>query len=131
MHRERQQAFKLIAGQAGLVLLAACLFSFASWQAAYSVILGGLCCVLPSFYFARQLFRYQGAQYVKQAVRAFYLGEVIKLVMIGALSMIVFAFFKVVPKEFFVGFIMAQIAFWVMPSFFYKRAVAKTRGNAC
>ena len=117
MQSERQNALKLVAIQTLVVVLLSLLFLFSSRQSAYSVLLGGFCSVLPSIYFAYRLFRYVGARMAKQAVGAFYFGEVVKLAMIALLSILVFKFIPIQPLSFFVGFIVAQLAFWIAPNF--------------
>jgi ATP synthase protein I len=59
--------------------------------AAYSSLLGGTACLLPNLLFARFAFRYSAAESVGLAVRWFYIGEVIKIIvtiLIFALSLL-------------------------------------------
>ena len=116
VHQERKNAYKLIAIQALIVIILSLLFLFISFQSAFSLFLGGFCCLLPSFYFAHKLFKYLGARMAKVAIRAFYLGEVIKLLMFAGLSILVFKFIPIYPLSFFIGFFVAQIAFWIAPN---------------
>ena len=51
---------------------------------AYSVLLGGLISLIPNTWFASLVFRHSGARAVGAVVRNAYLGELMKLVMIGA-----------------------------------------------
>lgn len=115
--RERHNAYKLVLTQAIVVCVASALFMLFSVKMGYSLLLGGLCCVLPSFYFAHKFFRYFGAQMTKQILRTFYLSEIVKLVMIGMLSILVFKFVPILPLYFFIGFIFAQFSFWLAPFF--------------
>lgn len=58
--------------------------------AAYSAILGGIACLLPNLLFARFAFRYSAAESVGLAMRWFYIGEAVKIVvtaLIFALSL--------------------------------------------
>jgi len=58
--------------------------------AAYSAILGGVACLLPNLLFARFAFRYSAAESAGLAVRWFYIGEGVKIVvtvLIFALSL--------------------------------------------
>lgn len=123
IQQARNEAFKLIAIQTAIIVLLSLFFLFISWENAYSLFLGDFVCVLPSIYFAHQLFRYVGARMAKQAIRAFYFGEVIKLVMLGILSIIVFKFIRINALTFFFGFMLAQLAFWIAPTLiFWRRA---------
>jgi ATP synthase protein I len=51
---------------------------------AYSVLLGGLISLIPSTWFAILVFRHSGARAVGAVVGNAYLGELMKLIMIGA-----------------------------------------------
>ena len=85
--------------------------------------------MLPGIYFAHKLFKYVGARMAKQAIGAFYFGEVIKLVMVAVLSVLVFKFIPILPMSFFAGFIVAQLAFWIAPNVIVMRQ-AKAVGGA-
>jgi len=127
VQRQRNYAFKLIAIQTAIVIVFSFVFVFISIKSAYSVVLGGMICVLPSIYFAYKLFHYMGASRVKQAIRAFYLGELVKLLMIAILSILVFKFITIIPFDYFLGFIIAQLAFWIAPNFILGRNTHVTR----
>lgn len=51
---------------------------------AYSVLLGGLISTVPNAYYARKVFRHRGARAMTRAVKAIYMGELVKLAMMGA-----------------------------------------------
>ena len=128
MQRERNYAFKLIAIQAAIVTILSLAFLLISFKNAYSFFLGGFSCVLPSIYFARKLFAYIGARMAKQAIRAFYLGELIKLLMVAILSILILNFIPINPFVYFTGFILAQVAFWLAPNFMLCRTTKSMRG---
>lgn len=128
MLTERQNAYRLIAIQASLILILSLLFLLASIKAAYSVFLGGACCVLPSIYFAFKLFKYIGARMAKKAIAAFYLGEVVKLIMVAVLSVLVFKFVAILPLYFFIGFIVAQFVFWIAPNILLQQQMKAAGG---
>ena len=130
MHRERANAYKLVIIQALIVIVITAIFTLSSFKAAYSVSLGGACCVVPSLYFAHKLFRYVTQTMNPKAMRAFYRGEVIKLVLIGVLSVLVFKFIPILPLNFFIGFVVAQFAFWIVPNFLVRHKAAPTGGAA-
>ncbi len=129
MQRERNYAFKLIAIQAAIVMILSLASLLISVKDAYSIFLGGFSCVLPCIYFAHKLFAYIGARMAKQAIRAFYLGELTKLLMVAILSILVFKFIPINPFAYFIGFILAQLAFWIAPNFILWRT-AKTMRDA-
>jgi ATP synthase protein I len=128
MQRERHNAFKLIIIQATIVSVMSVLFGFFSLKSAYSIFLGGFCCILPSIYFAYKLFKSVSARMLGKAMGALYFGEVIKLFLIGVLSILVFKFIPIIPMDFFIGFICAQLAFWVAPNFMLLKQARAARG---
>ena len=79
--------------------------------AAYSVLLGGLISVVPNAYFAHMVFRYSGARAVEKVVQSAFLGEAVKLVLMGTGFGLVFALVDplVVPGV-FAGFILTHLA---------------------
>jgi ATP synthase protein I len=115
MHRERQNAYKLIAIQCLMIGLVSIGLLFNSFRSAYSLFLGGVCYVLPNIYFAYNFFKNMGARNAKKMIRAFYIGEVVKFLMIGVLSILVFKLFTINLLLFFIGFIVTQVAFWIAP----------------
>jgi ATP synthase protein I len=76
----------LLAVAAGLV--------WVSRTAAYSALLGGLISVGPSYFFARQVFRFRGARLAPQIAQAFYVGETGKFLLTAVAFAIVFALVK-------------------------------------
>src|SRR3989344_4487738 len=82
---------------------------------ASSVLLGGMCCVLPNLYFARRFFRRVGAKFAKEIVKAFYWGEVIKFIWTGSLVILVLKCVSVNMLPFMTGFIGAQFGVWLAP----------------
>ena len=84
-------------------------------DAALSAIIGGVVCVLPNAFFARQLFRYSGARAARQIVNGFYKGEAYKLMLSVSMFALVFKYLAIQPKVFFVAYIAAQSMFWLAP----------------
>jgi len=58
---------------------------------AYSALLGGLISVGPSYFFARQVFRFRGARLAPQIAQAFYVGETGKFLLTAVAFALVFA----------------------------------------
>lgn len=55
-----------------------------TWTDAYSLLIGGLICLIPGTLFARKAFKYRGARSAGLIVKELYKGEAIKLVLMGA-----------------------------------------------
>lgn len=58
---------------------------------ASSALLGGLISIGPSYFFARQVFRFRGARFAPQIAQAFYVGETGKFLLTAAAFAAVFA----------------------------------------
>ena len=109
-------AYKIVWAQ--LVVTAACVvLSFLLVpQSIGSALLGGLCCVLPNSYFVLQAFRFSGARSAKRIVRAFYVGELGKILLTVAMFTITFASIKPAhPAVLFVVYSTVQSVYWLAP----------------
>ena len=74
----------LLVQVAVLLLLSGSGFLMLGVVLAYSVLLGGLISIVPGAYFVRKVFAYSGARAMHNVVRSVYVGEVIKLLLMGA-----------------------------------------------
>lgn len=113
----RGQAYRLVLLQmlaAGALTLGWLLFI--GWKAAISALSGGLAAVLPSLYFAYRFFAATQARQVNRIIKAFYWGELTKLLLTGALVII---FLRLWPEiellPFFSSFVGACMGFWLAP----------------
>ena len=61
---------------------------------AYSLLCGGLICAIPNAYFSVKAFRHRGARAAKKIVRAFYVGEGIKILLTCAGFGLAFVYVK-------------------------------------
>lgn len=104
-----------------ILLVSAALF-FVDITLAYSVLLGGLICVLPNLYFARWAFRYSGAQAASEVARSFYRGEAGKFVLTVCLFAGVFNAIKPVAIEaFFLMYVFMMVLNWMLALRLSKR----------
>lgn len=115
--KARHTAYRMVAVQMLAVILAALIWGFAklSWPIGYSVLLGGLVIVLPSFGFARCLFNTTRATQASRIVMTLFVGEFAKLILVGILAVLVIKFLPVLLWPFVVGLLVAQIGFWLAP----------------
>ena len=85
---------------------------------ALSAFLGGLICVLPNMYFARQLFTKRRIAQAYSLLRSIYVAEFIKIALAGALFAIVFINYKEAhPLTILLTYFMAQSCMWIVPLF--------------
>lgn len=99
---------------ATLVLVVLCA-AFYGANAAGSALLGGMVYIVPNAYFARKLFKYQGARSAKKIVNSFYKGEAIKMILSIVLFTAVFMWVKITPLAFFASYIMILMTHWFAP----------------
>lgn len=101
----------LVSVQAITTLLSACGALMLGSVVAYSVLLGGLLSLIPNAGFASLVFRHSGARAMGAVVRNAYMGELMKLVMIGVGFGLVFVL--VDPLHvlgLFTGFVVVHMA---------------------
>lgn len=107
---QQRSASRLIIMQSAIALVIAILMAiFVSWQSAGSALLAGVICVVANTYFAKRIFRYQGAQDVKKFIRAYFLGELTKLGIIIILMLLSLIILKVKPMPFLLTFVILQL----------------------
>lgn len=112
----RQQAYRLVALQMLVALVIALGWLISGGIAALSALLGGLAAVLPSFYFAYRFFAATGARQVNRIIKAFYWGELTKILLSAILVILIthlWANLAIMP--FFIGFAGAYLGFWLAP----------------
>lgn len=81
------------------------------WIVAYSLLLGGMVCAIPNAYFSFKAFRYRGARAAQKIVRAFYVGEAVKIFLICAGFALSFVYVEPLSSgALFAGFILVYIA---------------------
>lgn len=98
-----------------VLLLSLLLWIFKGSMVGYSAILGGVTVILPNFYLARKLFAQTGAQAINKIVRAFYVGEAMKLGLTISLCLLIFKLVPVAMLPFFTAFIVAQAVIFLVP----------------
>ena len=82
---------RLYAALLGMLSIISAGFLWVDITTAYSVLLGGLISVGPSYYFARQAFRFRGARFARHIAQAFYVGETGKFLLTAIAFASVFA----------------------------------------
>lgn len=109
-----QDAYFAVVAQLA-VLLGFFPFVWLAWhlKEASSFILGGLVCFLPNVYFYRCVFK--GPQSAKKIIKAFYFGEMVKLISTGAGFFLALQITQVQPEWLFVGYIAAHGGFRLGP----------------
>lgn len=118
----RQSAYQVIGAQVCILALVV-VIAWLGWGSftARSASLGGLASVIPGAYFAWRVFAHVDARMSKQMVRSFYVNELIKLILSVVLVITFVKAFAVSLPAFFIGFVLAQLGFWLSPLFDNKQ----------
>lgn len=100
--------------QMAIIVLISLLFLYGSGrQAAWSALLGGLVCIVPTLWFGVRLFKHFGARAAKQIAMALYTGEALKLLLTVILFVVVFKWLHISAMAFFVSYIIMQCTVWL------------------
>jgi ATP synthase protein I len=83
------------------------------WKTALSASAGGLIAFLPNAFFALRFGFFDPARSARDIVRAFYVGESLKLVLTGTLFFLAFRFRELEFLPFFAGFTVALGVYWI------------------
>ena len=103
--------YKIIASQLFAVgFITTVGYTTLGWISAYSLLLGGMICTVPNAYFSFKAFRYRGARAAQKIVRAFYLGEAVKILLMGAGFALSFIYVEPLSsRALFAGFITVYL----------------------
>lgn len=94
-----------------LLLLVLGILLVAGKVAAWSAALGGLVSIFPQAWFSYSVFRFSGARAMTRVVRSAFIGEGVKLLMMGAGFALIFAFVDASePAAVFGGFVVTHVA---------------------
>lgn len=108
-----KQVMPLLLWQLVVTLVVSGAFLAVDLEAAYSALLGGICCVVPNAYLASRLLLKSGTGDARAFVRAAYVGEAGKLGLTAVLFTLVFVWVKpLAPGALFTGFIAAIAVGW-------------------
>lgn len=111
-----QQAKKLLVIQFAAAVLVALFGLFIEFWVAVALLSGGVAVFIGNSYFVYKAFSKSGANANKQVVKAFYLGETLKIVI--SISLLVIGFVSLVGNEIYVlmGYVMALLLQWITPA---------------
>ncbi|MFZ1326979.1 MAG: ATP synthase subunit I [Candidatus Contendobacter sp.] len=120
-----QQVIRTITFIQLLVTLAGAVIALAlsGSQAAYSVGVGGSISTVVSLYFARRVFAVGVGSPAAKVARAFYLGEVGKLLLTIALLSIALLWLHVSPLPLLLAYMAALMAYWLALPFTFNTSV--------
>ncbi len=97
--------------------------AFSGTQAAYSALVGGGVSALVTLYFASQVFSVRVGSPAAKIARAFYLGEVVKLLLTVVLLSIALLWLNVSPLPLLLAYMAALMAYWLALPFTFDASV--------
>jgi ATP synthase protein I len=110
----RRLAFGVVLGQMAVTLVVAVLsWLIAGWGAALSALLGGGISTAASLVMAALSFGRSAMTDAQRAIRAFYVGEAVKLALVITLFVVVLKTMKVVPLALFAAYGATFFVYWV------------------
>jgi ATP synthase protein I len=110
----RRLVFGLVLGQAGVTLVVALVcYVIAGPNGALSALLGGGISTLASLVMALLSFGSGTGADAQRAVRAFYVGESFKVILVVALFVVVLKSMKVSPGAMFAAYVATFFVYWI------------------
>lgn len=111
----RDQAYHWVYLSAGISMTVSLLLGFVSgMHVGSSALWGGLTWFMPNLWVAYRLFSRVETQ-TRIFIVTFFIVELLKLVLYGMLFILLYKYLKIAVMPFLIGFMLAQMAFWVSP----------------
>jgi ATP synthase protein I len=105
------------------LLISAASLAFSGAQAAYSALIGGGVSTLVTLYFASQVFSVHIGSPAAKIARAFYVGELVKLLLTVVLLSIALRWLDVSPLPLLLAYMAALMAYWLALPFTFDASV--------
>jgi ATP synthase protein I len=105
------------------LLIAAISLALSDYRAAYSAVIGGGISTLVTFYFASKVFSVRIGSPAAKVARAFYIGEVVKLLLTVLLLSATLLWLPIVPLPLLLAYIAALMAYWLALPFTFNASV--------
>ena len=110
----RRLAFGVVLGQAAVTVIAALLsWAIGGQLAAVSALIGGGISTAASLAMAALSFGGSAATDPQRAIRAFYVGEAVKLALVVVLFVVVLKVMRVAPLALFAAFMATFFVYWI------------------
>jgi ATP synthase protein I len=113
--RYKAIGWRMIILQSLGVVIAGALALLWSLAHASSLVLGGIAAILPNALFVLWLFAQIKPSESQQMMKAFYIGEIIKLVAMAAILVAAFRWLGSQPQAVLLGFVIALFLYWLTP----------------
>ena len=108
-----QFAFRIVLWQLGLTLfMSSLLVGWGPQDWGFSAAIGGLICVIPSAYLAGRMLGRKANLPPREYMRAFYVGETMKIVLTGALFTVAIVALDVNVLVMFLAYLVTASTYW-------------------
>ncbi len=105
------------------LLIAVASFAFGGFKTAYSALIGGGVSTLVTLYFASKVFSVRIGSPATKIARAFYVGEVVKLLLTVVLLSGALLWFNVSPLPLLLAYMATLMAYWLALPFTFDASV--------
>lgn len=105
------------------LVIASVAFVFGNLHAAYSSVVGGGISTLATLYFASKVFSVRIGSPAAQVARAFYVGEVVKILLTIVLLSAALLWFEASPLPLLLAYMAALMAYWLALPFTFDASV--------
>jgi len=110
----QNKAYRIVIFQLmGVMMLAFLALILRGTVSGFSVLAGGLAYVIPNLIFVWRVFRYARASEMTLFMAAFFIGEMLKLVLAAVLFLMIVKTLPVSLLSVLVGFAAAIVSFWL------------------
>lgn len=118
--KSRKEVYKIIYLQIITVIIAAVVwFFFKGIHEFTATLLGGICWIIPSFYFVKKTFNIRRSQNnglkLSDLAKKFFTAELLKLLFSALLIILCLKFLTIILWPFLSGYIIAIMSLWLMP----------------
>jgi len=105
------------------LLVATISLALSDFRAAYSAVAGGGISTLVTFYFASKVFSVRIGSPAAKVAQAFYMGEVVKLLLTILLLSVALLWLPVSPLHLLLAYMAALMAYWLALPFTFDASV--------
>lgn len=110
----QNQAYKIVFLQLiGIIALSSLAFILCGITSGFSIFLGGMGYGLPNLIFVWRVFRFARAQEMTTFLIAFFIGEIVKLILCGVLFLLIVKYLPISLLSVVIGLAGAIVSFWV------------------
>jgi ATP synthase protein I len=118
----QSRAYKIVFWQLLGILIVSCFaLPLSGTRSAFSIFLGGMAYGLPNLFFVWRVFRFVRAGEMGTFLLAFFIGEMLKLILCGIFVLLIVKYLPVSLLSVVVGMACAIILFWIVSMIMFSK----------